>query len=107
MTASVKVVSEAQYRAFLATHSDGSPVVAAEAYVGVCAKCHGMEGQGAYGPPLQGRTFDPTDITHVLRTGVSGSLGRMPAVGSDWSPAQIDAMIAYLQKIHGGPPSGS
>ena len=107
MTASVKVVGEAQYRAFLTTHGDGSPVVAAEAYVGVCAKCHGMNGEGAYGPPLQGRTFDPADIAKLLRQGRTGSQGRMPAVGSDWSQAQIDAMVAYLQKIHGGPPSGS
>jgi cytochrome c oxidase subunit 2 len=107
MTASVKVVSEAQYRAFLAAHSQGSPLVAAEAYVGVCAKCHGMNGQGAYGPPLQGRNFDPADITRLFRLGRATSLGRMPAVGSDWSPAQINAMIAYLKRIHGGPPSGS
>ena len=107
MFATVKVVSEAQYRAFLATHGPGSPVVAAEAYVGVCAKCHGMNGQGAYGPALQGRTFDPADITRLLREGRVGNQGRMPAVGSDWSDAQINAVIAYLQKIHGGPPSGS
>jgi mono/diheme cytochrome c family protein len=66
-----------------------------------------MNGEGAYGPPLQGRTFDPADITRLLREGRTGSQGTMPAVGSDWSQAQIDAMIAYLQKIHGGPPSGS
>jgi cytochrome c oxidase subunit 2 len=107
MTASVKVVSEPQYRAFLAAHAPGSPLVAAEAYVGVCAKCHGMNGQGAYGPPLQGRTFDPADITRLLRDGRTGNQGHMPAVGSDWTGAQITAVIAYLQKIHGGPPSGS
>jgi cytochrome c oxidase subunit II len=102
MLSAVKVVSDVQYRAFLATHNPGSPAVAAEAYVGVCSKCHGMDGKGAYGPTLQGRTFDTADITRLLRTGRTTSLGHMPAVGSDWSEAQITAMIAYLRKIHGG-----
>jgi len=90
------------YRRFLATHAPGSPVVAAEAFVGVCAKCHGMQGQGAYGPTLQGRTFEIGDITRLLRQGRTTSLGHMPAVGSDWSPVQIAAMVKYLQAIHGG-----
>jgi len=102
MTATVKVVTRAQYRRFLATHAPGSPVVAAEAFVGVCAKCHGMQGQGAYGPTLQGRTFEIGDITRLLRQGRTTSLGHMPAVGSDWSPVQIAAMVKYLQAIHGG-----
>ena len=106
MTAQVDVVSEADYRRFLAAHNPGSPVVAAEAYVGVCSKCHGDQGQGAYGPPLQGRTFETGDITRLLREGRTGNQGRMPAVGSDWTAAQITAVIAYLRKIHGGPPSG-
>ncbi len=101
MTAQVNVVSEAEYRRFLASHDPGSATVAAEAYVGVCAKCHGMQGQGAYGPPLQGRAFEPGDITRLLRQGREGNQGRMPAVGSDWTDAQIAGMIAYLQKTKG------
>ncbi len=106
MTAQVKVVGEAEYRQFLAAHDPGSATVAAEAYVGVCSKCHGMQGQGAHGPPLQGRAFATDDITKLLRQGREGNQGRMPAVGSDWTDAQITAMIDYLRKIHGGPPSG-
>jgi cytochrome c oxidase subunit 2 len=102
MTAKVKVVSRAAYRSFLAAHAPGSAVVAREAFVGVCAKCHGMQGQGVYGPPLQGRSFDAADITNLLRQGRTTSLGHMPAVGSDWSDAQIAAMVAYLRKIKGG-----
>jgi cytochrome c oxidase subunit 2 len=107
MLAQVKVVSRAEYRRFLATHSPGSRTVAEEAYLGVCSKCHGMEGQGSYGPPLQGRTFAISDITRLFRLGRTTSLGHMPAVGSDWTTVQIAAMVRYLQAIHGGPPSGS
>jgi len=98
MHASVKVVRRAEYERFLATHQPGSPIVAAEAFVGVCAKCHGDNGQGDYGPPLQNRTFDAADIASLLLHGRN----RMPAVGSNWTPAQIAAMIRYLQTTKGG-----
>jgi cytochrome c oxidase subunit 2 len=102
MLADVKVVSDAAYRAFLATHAPGSPVVAREAFVGVCSKCHGFQGKGGYGPPLQNREFQLDDITKLLTKG----RGRMPAVGSDWSPAQIAGIVHYLQKTKGGASGG-
>ena len=101
MTDAVKVVSTADFAAFLASHTAGSRTVATETYNGVCAKCHGPQGQGAYGPPLQGRAFETADITRLLRQGRTTSLGHMPAVGSDWSDAQITAIIAYLRKTQG------
>jgi cytochrome c oxidase subunit 2 len=106
MLATVKTVSRADYRTFLATHDPGSQTVAAEAYVGVCSKCHGDHGQGDYGPPLQGRKFELGDITRLLKQGRTTSLGHMPAVGSDWSPAQIAAMVAYLTKTNGAGSGG-
>jgi cytochrome c oxidase subunit 2 len=101
MKDTVKVVTEQEFQSFLASHAVGSQTVAAESYVGVCSKCHGFEGKGAYGPTLQGRTFETGDITRLLRQGRTASQGYMPAVGSDWSQAQITAMIAYLQKTKG------
>jgi cytochrome c oxidase subunit II len=106
MKDTVKVVTDQQFQSFLASHAAGSQTVAAESFVGVCSKCHGFQGKGAYGPPLQGRTFETTDITKLLRQGRTTSLGQMPAVGSDWSQAQITAMIAYLQKTKGGASGG-
>jgi len=101
MTGAVKVVSRAQFDTFLAAHGQGSRTVAAEEFVGVCSKCHGMNGKGAYGPALQGRTFEPTDITKLFRTGRTTALGHMPAVGINWTPPQIAAMIRYLQQTKG------
>lgn len=98
MKATVEVVRRPQYEAFLARHEPGSPAVAAEAFVGVCSKCHGMNGQGDYGPPLQNRDFDTADITNLLRNGRN----RMPAVGATWTKAQIAAMIHYLRQTKGG-----
>src|SRR5207302_5465701 len=52
MKDAVKVVSASEFASFLASHTAGSHTVAAESYNGVCAKCHGFQGQGAYVPSL-------------------------------------------------------
>jgi cytochrome c oxidase subunit 2 len=101
MKDTVKVVTDREFQSFLASHAAGTRTVAAEAYVGVCSKCHGFQGKGAYGPTLQGRTFETSDITKLFRQGRTTSAGRMPAVGGDWSQAQITAMIAYLKQTKG------
>jgi cytochrome c553 len=106
MAGAIDVVTRPQFDAFLASHSAGSRTVAAEAYVGVCSKCHGMNGKGAYGPALQGRTFEPNDITRLFRHGRTTALGMMPAVGSNWSQAQVAAMIRYLQQTKGAGSGG-
>jgi cytochrome c oxidase subunit 2 len=102
MVASVKVVTRRRYESFLAAHRPGSQAVAAEAFVAVCSKCHGPNGVGDYGPPLQNRAFDPADITKLLRHGRTGNVGTMPAVGSNWTGAEIAAMIHYLRQTKGG-----
>ncbi len=97
MRARVEVVSPASYRAFLASHAPGSRAVAGETFRGVCAKCHGLAGEGrGPAPPLQGRTFDQT-TAGVIREGVR----RMPAVGRGWSDAQVRTVIRYLNARFG------
>jgi len=97
MLASVDAVSKPEYRRFLATHAQGSRTVGKETFEGVCAKCHGMQGQGTdEAPPIAGRTFD--DVTkELIRNGGK----QMPAVGATWSEAQIDATIRYLNSAIG------
>src|SRR5713226_4750777 len=55
MKDAVKVVTQQEFQSFLASHAAGSRTVAADAYAGVCSKCHGFQGTGDYGPSLQGR----------------------------------------------------
>jgi cytochrome c oxidase subunit 2 len=99
MTASVQAVSEAAFADFLASHGESSRTVGKETFEGVCAKCHGMDGQGTdEAPPISGRRFDATTVVLVKNGGT-----RMPAVGEDWSDAQIDATIRYLNSSIGAP----
>jgi cytochrome c oxidase subunit II len=98
MKASVKVVERSKYEQFLASHRPGSETVAAEAFQGVCSKCHGDNGSGGYGPPLQNRTFDANDVADILRHGRNA----MPPVGNTWTDREIAAMIRYLKKTKGG-----
>jgi cytochrome c oxidase subunit II len=102
MTASVRAVSDAEFAAFLAAHAPSSDDVGRETFEGVCAKCHGLDGQGTdEAPAIAGRRFDAATIALI-----KGGGARMPAVGADWSDEQIDATIAYLNRTIGVPGGG-
>jgi mono/diheme cytochrome c family protein len=72
------------------------PALGKETFVGVCAKCHGLAGQGGVGPNIASNSLlgDRKGITKLLRNGGI----KMPAVGKDWPQEQLDATIAYLQQ---------
>jgi cytochrome c oxidase subunit 2 len=72
---------------------------------GVCAKCHGLQGEGDYGPPLSTNSIltQPAGLEEVVRNG----RGRMPAVGSNWTKEQFKALEAYVSKnVYKGTTSG-
>jgi mono/diheme cytochrome c family protein len=70
-----------------------------EQWAGACAKCHGMDGEGDYGPAIQGGTLTNVEkITTTIRNGK----GRMPAVGAEWTDLQVDSLNAYLKERAGG-----
>lgn len=97
MTASVEVVGDGAYRAFLASHQPPSRAVGKETFEGTCAKCHGPQGEGTEtAPRIAGREFDQT-TEEVIRNG-----GRtMPAVGAGWSDEQMQSVIDYLNATIG------
>jgi len=66
-------------------------------FEGVCASCHGMQGQGAFGPDLQGNPIfkQPAAIKTLLRNGGI----QMPAVGRGWTDRQMNALIAYTKRF--------
>ena len=69
-----------------------------------CSNCHGAEGQGAFGPDLQGNPIfsQKGAIETLLLTG----RGEMPAVGRGWSDRQMNALLAYVKRFAGNSSGG-
>jgi cytochrome c oxidase subunit II len=68
----------------------------------VCAKCHGLEGEGDIGPPIAGNgtlTNRPALVELLSETGQDTPQlpSYMPKVGLGWNGRQFDALIAYVQ----------
>ena len=106
MLASVEVMEVDDFVAWLqerrADQSATGSALGAEMWDGVCAKCHGPDGEGGIGPRLAGSPTlaDADAIEQIVRNG----RGEMPAVGSEWSDEQIAALTTYLRE---SPPDGS
>jgi cytochrome c oxidase subunit 2 len=70
-------------------------------FQGVCATCHGMQGQGGYGPAIADNPIltQRASLARTIQDGVdTPRAGVMPAVGNTWTKAQIDALAAYVSK---------
>ena len=105
MTGWVDVVARAEYKSFLAAHAPSSSTVGSEIVTGVCAKCHGLAGEGDIGPAIKGNSLidDKEGLTALLRggRGPTRTPYGMPAVGVTWSQDELDAAIAALQRSYG------
>jgi len=84
----------------LAQQEAGESTLGEEQWEGVCAKCHGIEGEGGIAPRIAGSTLtDREALEEIVRNGRR----QMPPVGSEWTDEQIDALVDYLTE---NPPSG-
>ena len=105
MLASVEVLPEAEFTAWLeqrrTEQTAGTSELGQETWEGVCAKCHGLSGEGGIGRPLTGSPIlqDAEALESVVRNGRR----TMPAVGSGWTNEQIEALTNYLEE---SPPGG-
>lgn len=106
MLASVEVMPGAEFAAWLeqrqTEQTAGAGELGKETWEGVCAKCHGLSGEGGIGPRIAGSIVlaDPAAVENLVRNGRR----TMPAVGSGWTSEQVDALTNYLKE---NPPSGS
>jgi len=93
MRARVIVTDDAGYHSFISATA-ASTLGRAE-FQGVCATCHGMQGQGGYGPNLSHSPLliQPAGVTNLVRNGGV----RMPAVGNSWTKAQFAALLRYAK----------
>ncbi|HSC73143.1 MAG TPA: cytochrome c oxidase subunit II [Gaiellaceae bacterium] len=109
MKARVQAESPADYRAWLAS---AASQLGQNEWAGVCAQCHGLQGQGGYGPAIATSTLltTPQSLHSLLVNGqnrLKPTETYMPPVGSGWTNEQFAALNAYLkQNIVKGAPSG-
>jgi cytochrome c oxidase subunit 2 len=67
----------------------------------VCAKCHGLQGEGLVGPAIAGNgtLTNLESLTKLLEEGQNTPQfpSYMPAVGLGWTDRQYAALVAYLK----------
>ncbi len=109
MIASVEVMPEGEFEAWLdqrrKEQTAGTSALGQETWEGVCAKCHGLAGQGGIAKALAGSVVlaDPRAVETIVRNGLTTRRGTMPAVGAGWTSEQVTALTSYLKE---NPPGG-
>jgi cytochrome c oxidase subunit 2 len=98
MLGTVHVVPRTQYESFIgkrAAHGD-TYALGQEEWQGVCLTCHRLN-EKYVGPALGGNPLlaDRKGIASLLRKGGT----TMPPVGKNWTPYQIDALVAYTSQF--------
>jgi cytochrome c oxidase subunit 2 len=103
MTATVVAVPAPQFDSWLSdqarAQAAGTSDLGAQEFEGVCAKCHGDQGQGGIGPNIANSAIiqNKDSLDTIVRNGKN----LMPPVGADWSDRQMNALFSYLQKRFG------
>jgi cytochrome c oxidase subunit 2 len=104
MLDTVEVLPAAEFDAWLSEQarqqSAGTSTLGQEIWEGSCAKCHGLSGEGGYGPKIAGSTLiqNKGQVEQLLRNG----FGKMPPVGRAWNQTELDAITSYLSENLGG-----
>jgi cytochrome c oxidase subunit II len=111
MVARVVAESPASYQSYLAGLSNPLTLGGQE-WRGVCATCHGLAGQGGYGPPIATNQIlvQPATLETIVRNGqniLKPISNYMPPVGRNWTTFQMQALEQYLKKnVYKGGGSG-
>jgi cytochrome c oxidase subunit 2 len=111
MRNSVRAVGQDTYAAFVedqkALLDSKSKAFGKQEWDHVCAKCHRLDpaGERLIGPNLGANPLlrERSGIARLVTQG----RGQMPPVGSGWSDAQIDALVAYTRTLVKESSSGS
>jgi cytochrome c oxidase subunit II len=102
MKAVVDVQSQAGYTSWLAT---ADSTLGRGEWEGSCAKCHGLQGRGGFGPSISTNALltQRQGLEQLIRQGRN----EMPPVAHGWSDQQVRALLAYLkQSVYKGTTSG-
>jgi cytochrome c oxidase subunit 2 len=110
MSAQVFVESQSDYQSWLSTKAAAD--LGKNEWTGVCAKCHGPQGEGDYGPAISnnGLLIQAEGLHTLLENGENRAApvsSYMPPVARGWSDKQFAALNAYLkQNIYKAAPNG-
>lgn len=104
MRTEVTAVPAAEFDTWLAAQetaqAEGTSDLGQQTWVGACAKCHGLDGKGDYGPQIAGNSTlsDKEVLGQLLATGQDNPQrsGFMPPISEGWPEKQLDALIKYL-----------
>jgi cytochrome c oxidase subunit II len=103
MFATIEVISADEFDTWLSEEArrqeTGDSDLGEQIFAGVCAKCHGDQGQGLIGPGLSASTVSNAGaVEEIVRNG----RGQMPPVGADWDDRQMKALTDYLRERFSG-----
>jgi cytochrome c oxidase subunit 2 len=102
MAARVLIESESDYESWLGRAADE---LGRTEWEGACAKCHGLQGEGDYGPKISNNSLllQRQALEELIRNGQN----KMPPVARGWSDAQVRALAEYLEEaIYKGQANG-
>ncbi|MHB8471185.1 MAG: cytochrome c oxidase subunit II, partial [Gaiellaceae bacterium] len=103
MRARVIATSAQDYQTYISSTAKSD--LGRSEFTGACATCHGMKGEGGYGPSLANNPLltQPAGLEAIVRDG----RGKMPPVGDGWTDAQMQALVAYTKThVYKGASSG-
>lgn len=128
---STQYLPEADLAAIATYLMDGAPAIApivaatdlpqagARLYLGLCAGCHGVDGEGKphASPPLDSNTTamlpDPGNLVRIIAEGIparnfpgEARMQAMPAYGNRMSTDEMAALVNYMRQRWGGMPGG-
>ena len=93
MLAQVRIVHRKRVRRLgLGPAARRAPISGKQTFEGACAPCHGLNGEGLIGPPLEGNATlaDQEQLEQLLENGKNA----MPPVGRGWDEHQTEALVA-------------
>ena len=104
MSTTVEVVTAAEFDAWLeeqaGAQAAGASELGRQTWEGICAKCHGLDGTGGYGPAIAGNTLltDEQALANLLAEGrdQANIHGYMPPISTGWPDGQLQALIDYI-----------
>jgi cytochrome c oxidase subunit II len=110
MVAEVKVTPQADYQAWI--DQGAAAALGRSEWQGVCAKCHGLQGQGGYGPQIANNQLlvQQAGLRKLLLNGQNQSKplsSYMPPVARGWTAPQFKALFQYVKdNVYKAKPSG-